>query len=164
MKLDALTSSRQEQFGVLLGQIARHWRARLDRRLSAFGLTDARWVTLLHLARSGDGLTQKDLAARVGVGGPTLVRTLDHLEREGLVMRVGDTQDRRSKTVHLTTKAMPVLRLIEETAVAVRSELLVGISEADLEVCLAVFGRVAANLAGGPTTPDCENGHRREWT
>ncbi|MBR0682097.1 MarR family transcriptional regulator [Roseomonas eburnea] len=160
MRLDATLLGGQERFGVLLGQIARHWRARLDRRLSEFGLTDARWVTLLHLARSGDGLTQKDLAARVGVGGPTLVRTLDRLEREGMVVRVGDVQDRRAKTVHLTAKAIPVLRLIEENAAAVRSELLDGISAAELDLCLAVFDRVAANLAATPARTDCENGHR----
>ena len=150
----------RERGGVRRGQIARHWRARLDRRLSEFGLTDARWVTLLHLARSGDGLAQKDLAAGIGVGGPTLVRTLDRLEREGLVVRVGDVQDRRAKTVHLTAKAIPVLRLIEETAAAVRSELLSGISAAELDLCLAVFDRVAANLAAAPARTDCENGHR----
>lgn len=160
MRLDATLLGDEERFGVRLGQIARHWRAHLDRRLSEFGLTDARWVTLLHLARGGDGLTQKDLAARVGVGGPTLVRTLDRLEREGVVVRVGDVQDRRAKTVHLTAKAIPVLRLIEETAAAVRSELLDGISAAELELCLAVFDRVAANLAAMPAKTDYGNGHR----
>ncbi|MFC7692871.1 MarR family transcriptional regulator [Paeniroseomonas aquatica] len=75
-----------------------------DRR---FGLTEARWLALLALARGGDGMTQKDLAQRLLIEGPTLVRTLDWLERQGLVERRESTQDRRAKTLHLTVQATP---------------------------------------------------------
>ena len=102
--------------GRAIGQVARRWRARLDARIAAFGLTESRWLVLLHLARNGDGLTQKDLAARLAVEAPTLVRTLDWLEREGFVERRGVPHDRRTKTVHLTEKATPLLRRIEEAS------------------------------------------------
>lgn len=148
MKTRKGRSGHQEQFGVILGQIARRWRLRLDRRLQAFGLTEARWLTLLQLARGGGGLVQKELAARVGVEGPTLVRTLDRLEQEGLVVRQEAAQDRRAKTVHLTAKATPILRLIEDTAAEVRAELLAGVTDAELDACQAVLERIAGNLGG----------------
>lgn len=143
-------SSHQEQFGILLGQIARRWRSRLDRRLQAFGLTEARWLTLLQLARGGGGLVQKELAARVGVEGPTLVRTLDRLEQEGLVQRHEAKQDRRAKTVRLTAGAKPILKLIDETAAEVRAELLTGVTDAELDACQRILERIADNLASEP--------------
>src|SRR5918997_3858468 len=94
-------SQLQWRLGRSIGQISRRWRARLDGRMAAFGLTEARWLPLLHLARGGDGLTQKALAARLGVEGPTLVRTLDWLEREGLGAPRAVPHDRRGQSVAL---------------------------------------------------------------
>ncbi|MBW6398871.1 MarR family transcriptional regulator [Roseomonas sp. HJA6] len=135
------------QLGVAIGQIARRWRARLDQRIAPFGLTEARWLVLLNLARRGDGITQTALAARLRIEGPTLVRTLDWLERQGFVERRTAPQDRRAKTIHLTDQARPVVMRIEGEAAAVRADILAGIPEEELAVCLAVLQRVAAGLA-----------------
>jgi MarR family transcriptional regulator, transcriptional regulator for hemolysin len=142
----------QWRLGRAIGQISRRWRARLDGRMAASGLTEARWLPLLHLARWGDGLTQKELAASLGVEGPTLVRTLDWLEREALVARRPVPHDRRAKTVHLTPRARDLHRSIEQEAAAVRAEILQGIPEEDLTTCLRVLDRVAARL-GAPPAP-----------
>jgi len=156
----------QWRLGRTIGQISRRWRARLDARMAAYGLTEARWLPLLHLARGGDGLTQKDLAARMAVEGPTLVRTLDWLEREGLVQRRAVPQDRRAKTIHLTPRARALHRHIEQAAAAVRAEILEGIPETEILACLAVLEGVAARLGAapadlGPGTPEEEaDGHR----
>ncbi len=135
------------QLGVAIGQIARRWRARLDQRIAPFGLTEARWLVLLSLARRGDGITQGALAARLRIEAPTLVRTLDWLEAQGFVERRVTPQDRRAKTIHLTKKAHPVVLRIEEEAAGVRAEILAGIPEEELALCLAVLQRVAAGLA-----------------
>jgi MarR family transcriptional regulator for hemolysin len=141
------------QLGVAIGQIARRWRARLDQRIAPFGLTEARWLVLLSLARRGDGVTQKDLAARLAIEAPTLVRTLDWLQRQGFVERRAVPSDRRAKTIHLTDKARPVLLRIEAEAAAVRAEILADIPEQDLTACLAVLGRVAQGLARSEEDP-----------
>lgn len=141
------------QLGVAIGQIARRWRARLDQRIAPFGLTEARWLVLLSLARRGDGISQKDLAARLAIEAPTLVRTLDWLQRQGFVERRAVPSDRRAKTIHLTDKARPVLLRIEAEAAAVRAEILADIPEQDLTACLAVLGRVAQGLARSEEDP-----------
>ena len=158
-------SQLQWRLGRSMGQISRRWRARLDGRMAAFALTEARWLPLLHLARGGDGVTQKELAARLGVEGPTLVRTLDWLEREGLVARRAVPHDRRAKTVHLTPRAMALHARIEQEAAAVRAAILDGVTEAELLACLAVLERVAARLGappreGRPGAADDLDGHR----
>lgn len=157
----------QWRLGRAIGQISRRWRARLDGRMAGFGLTEARWLPLLHLARrdapGAEGPTQKELATALGVEGPTLVRTLDWLEREGLVERRAVPHDRRAKTLHLTPRASALYREIEREAAAVRADILDGITEAELATCLAVLDRVAERLGVPPAAPETEEaprGHR----
>jgi MarR family transcriptional regulator for hemolysin len=153
----------QWRLGVTLGQIARRWRARLDARIAGHhGLTESRWLALLALARLGEGATQKALAARLAVEGPTLVRTLDWLEQQGFVERRESLHDRRAKTLHFTTRAAPVLEEIESVANGVRAEILAGISEADLSACLRVLEQVARNLGAEQrdAEEEAEDGHR----
>jgi MarR family transcriptional regulator for hemolysin len=140
----------QWRLGMSIAQIARRWRGRLDARIADFGLTEARWLALLTLSRYGDGLTQKDLANRLLIEGPTLVRTLDWLEGQGLVERRSSAQDRRAKTLHLTERAVPLIQRIEAAATLVRAEILAGIPEEDLAACVAVLERVAIGLATPP--------------
>ncbi len=59
----------EHRFGMQLAQISRGWRAELDRRLAGMGLSQARWLVLLHLARFGEAPTQRELAQSVGVEG-----------------------------------------------------------------------------------------------
>ena len=73
-----------EQFAIELGRVSRQWRKRLDERLKHTGLTQARWMVLLHLSRTGP-MSQRELAETVGIEGPTLVRMLKTLEDAGYV-------------------------------------------------------------------------------
>lgn len=136
----------REQFGLRLGKIARLWRARIDQHLEPFGLTEARWRTLLYLSRAKCDVRQTDLAFASGVRGPTLVRVLDRLESEGLIERRNAKDDLRVKTVHLGLGAKPVLKQIKRVAEAVRGELFVGVSDVELHTCLAVFAKITAAL------------------
>jgi MarR family transcriptional regulator for hemolysin len=146
------------ELGVAIAQIARRWRARLDQRIAPFGLTEARWLVLLSLARRGDGIPQKTLAARLRIEAPTLVRTLDWLETQGFVERRATVEDRRAKTIHLTDRARPTVLRIEAEAAAVRADILSGIPEEELAMCLAVLKRVAAGLDVAEEGP--ADGHR----
>ena len=137
----------KESFGAWLGLTARSWRAEIDRRMASHGLTEARWLVLLRLSHVSGPLTQKALAAAVGVQGPTLVRTLDWLEAEGLIERRAATGDRRAKTIHLTDRARPSLANIQAVVDGLRAELFDGVDDTDLRTCLRVFRRIVGNLA-----------------
>src|SRR3546814_18909234 len=85
---------------------------------------------LLHISRLPHAATQRELAEAVGVRGPTLVRTLDRLEAEGLIERRTEAADRRTQSVNLRAEAAPVLERIEAPAAAVRAEIFSDISHA----------------------------------
>ena len=108
--------SRRSHFGIMFSLVARRWRRSIETHLSAAGLTDATWVPLVHLKATGGGVTQKQLAALVGVEGSSLVRVLDILAREGLIERRRDKTDGRAKLIHLTPEG-------EERVVKIRREL-----------------------------------------
>ncbi len=133
-------------FGMQLAQLSRAWRAELDRRLSGLGLSQARWLVLLHLALLKSAPTQRELAQTVGVEGPTLARLLDGLEAQGLVQRVAVPEDRRAKKVVLSEPAKPLIEKIESIAQQLRQELFSGISEEEQRLCQDVHARILANL------------------
>jgi len=130
-----------ENLGILVGETARLWRYALDQRLQPLGLSQAKWLVLLHLSRE-DGLMQKQLARRVGIEPPTLVDLLDRMAEDGWITRRESNADRRSKTVRLTPKALDVIKQIRTTGARLRRELLAGISRKDLARCTAVLQQI----------------------
>lgn len=137
-----------EEFSLLIGETARLWRHRIDERLKPMGLSQAKWRALLHLSLT-EGISQRQLSERLSIEGPTLVRLLDRLARDGYVERRDAAGDRRCKQVHLTRKSHRVIRDIREAVDEVRSELLSQIPAADLRKGTALLRRIRDNLVAG---------------
>lgn len=138
--------AEQHRFAMQLAQLSRGWRAELDRRLADLGLSQARWLVLLHLARFEHSPTQRELAQSVAVEGPTLARLLDGLEAQGLIHRQASLEDRRAKLILLGAPARPLIERIEAISTQVREELFDGIPDEDLRKCQQVHARILANL------------------
>jgi MarR family transcriptional regulator, transcriptional regulator for hemolysin len=136
----------REAFALELGRVSRRWRTRLDERLKVTGLTQARWSTLLHLSRGGRCMTQRELAERVGIEGPTLVRLLDALETQGLIERLPVEGDRRAKHIRPTEAAQPLLREINRIAADLRRDIFADLRKDDLETCLTVLRAIGDRL------------------
>ena len=136
----------QHRFGMQLTHLSRAWRAELDRRLVELGLSQARWLVLLHLARAKQLPTQGELACSVGVENPTLARLLDALAAQRLIERQTDQNVRRVKKIALTPTALLLIGKIETIATGLRCEIFAGVSEQDIQHCQAIHARMLANL------------------
>lgn len=136
----------QHRFGMQVTHLSRAWRAALDRRLADLGLSQARWLVLLHVARAKELPTQGELACSVGVENPTLARLLDALAAQHLIERQIDPDDRRVKKIALTRTALVLIEKIEAIATQLRREIFAGISEEDIQQCQATHARMLANL------------------
>lgn len=90
-----------DRFCVLLQRAARLWRREANIELNDFELSDSLTMPIWTLSKFG-AMRQKELADHIGVEGNSLVRIVDELEREGLVIRRDDPTDRRAKSVSLT--------------------------------------------------------------
>ena len=146
----AVLKSATEVFPVMLAETSRAWRALMDQRLRHLGLSQAKWLALLHIYRGGTDMTQKELASRLGVEGPTLTALLDRLMRDDYILRRESPTDRRAKTVHLTAKAKQLMKKIIAVAAQLRGELFAEIPLKDLQVCIRTFQSIqqtAENLS-----------------
>lgn len=95
-------SSPRDRFGIRFSMLSRLWRRTIDQQMAAAGLADISWSPLIHLAESGDGVSQKELASLVGIDGSSLVRLLDTLQARGHIERRTAADDRRVKLIMLT--------------------------------------------------------------
>lgn len=139
-------ASPRFQFGLQLVRLARRWRRELDRRLAVVGLTDATWAPLIHLKESGDGLSQKDLAASVGIDGSSLVRLLDLLAERGLIERRADRMDRRARRVFLTPAGHEAVLTIRGLILEAEADMLADLSNAEIAAMLEAFEKVHRRL------------------
>lgn len=135
-------STKDPGIGALLGETGRAWRYRLDQRLKPLGLSQAKWLTLLKLSCAEDGMTQSELAERLGVEGPTLARLLDRMSADGWIERRESDADRRSKTVHLRPKACALLERITAVAMQLNADLLEGVPAGEIRCCMEVLRRI----------------------
>lgn len=135
----------------LLGT-GRIWRNLVDERLKSAEQTQPRW-RVLSWANLLPGITQTELAERMGISGPTLVRILDSLETQGLIERRESAEDRRVKEIHLTSRGQPVVEQIDAEVSEIRNAVLDGVSVEDLHTCLNVLSHIRHNLAAVSAAP-----------
>lgn len=125
---------------------ARLWRRALDHRLAAAGINDASWAPLIRMDEAGDGLSQKQLAALVGLDGSTLVRLIDRLEAKGQVERRADADDRRTKRLFLTPAGRDAVHLIRGHLQQIESDMLVDIADNQIDAMLDALALIRERL------------------
>ncbi len=118
----------EESLGYLVNRAARAFANRLATELRPFDVGIGQWAVLLHLW-ANDGLTQAELARRVAIEQPTMVRTIDRMERDGLVTRTPDPADRRASRIMLTDRGralrddlVPLAAKVNRTATATMTD------------------------------------------
>ncbi|MGA8148429.1 MAG: MarR family transcriptional regulator [Gallionellaceae bacterium] len=134
-----------EQFAEALHLTAHGWRTALDRRLRPLGYSRSRWMVLLHVSRT-DGMTNRELAERLGIEAPTLVRLIDRMEADGLLKRCASESDRRVKHLRLSPAGRKEVARIWASAADLRKEILSGLSKAEINTTLEVLQKIRASL------------------
>ena len=139
-------SDLNESFTGRLNLIARRYRTRLNEQLRRIGQTQSRWDALFWISVSDEGATQSELAERIGVEGPTLVRMLNRLEQEDLVERRSAESDRRAKTIRMKPAAERALAKIADLSGPFRDDMLSDVSDEELRTCLQVLEKIMSRL------------------
>lgn len=139
--------------------LARRWRNLMDDELRGTGDSHARWITLTWISLLDGKTNHRELAERVGVELPTLVRLLNRLEQERLVTRRSLGTKGRAKSVVLTARGRESLAAMSQVVNATRARFLDTIDEQQLTAALealdALLGQYAtvvdwrASMLGG---------------
>jgi MarR family transcriptional regulator for hemolysin len=137
----------RSRFGAQIAQAARLWRRAVDQRMRPFGLTEATWLPLLHLARASAAMRQKELAASLSLDSSSVVRLLDTLEAAALIERREDDADRRAKAIVLTPLGRVTVAKVEGAAQQVRGDALAGLDDDQLATASHVLDHVCGMLA-----------------
>jgi len=136
---------RDNAIGYLITQAQRLLHKGLGMKLQQHGVTVAQWTVLVVLWEV-DGLTQKELSDRVTVETATLSRTIDRMERDGLVKRVRSETDRRQVHVFLTDYGAGLWRDLVPEAETMLKLALEGIDADEEETLRHLLKRVIANV------------------
>ncbi|WGH10170.1 MarR family winged helix-turn-helix transcriptional regulator [Rothia kristinae] len=99
---------REWSISRLMSTAARMFEYNWNRKLQALGLTHAGVMALDVISREG-GLTQAQVAHKVGVQAQTMGKTLTRLEAHGHIARERNAVDRRSYVMILTDKGRRAL-------------------------------------------------------
>ena len=131
--------------GYLVRDAHRAFQRLLERRIASYGVTRGQWY-FLRVLWIIDGLSQRELSARVGMMEPTTVVALRSMERAGLIQRVRGDDDRRKVLVFLTAKARHLRDELLVVAKSITDEAEDGVAARDLSIFRRVITRMTANL------------------
>ena len=117
---------------------------RLEKRLAPWDITRVQWIALYYIGFN-EAITQKQLADRMALKEPTVVRLLDRMEKEGFVVREGSESDKRVKNINLTDKGSTLNYELREVAEQFKNDAIKDISDEDLSVFNSVLARMIEN-------------------
>ena len=135
----------EESTAHLVSLAGRLFARALQERLGRYGVSVAQWSMLLLLWEE-ESLTQKELSRRQQIEEPTAARTLQRMERDGLIRRVRDKEDSRRRRVVLTERGRELCGELVPAALEVNALATHGLSDDEKKRLVSLLGYVVARL------------------
>jgi MarR family transcriptional regulator for hemolysin len=145
----AADSCLMTNLGWLLGHASHVLATEMAVALAPLGLGSRGFCVLSSAA--GRELTQKELAAEVGIDKTTLVVTLDELERDGLAERRTSSTDRRARVISVTAAGVEKIAEGQTIVDRVQRDVLGTLPDLERDGFLSALQRLARDrLAEAP--------------
>lgn len=137
----------QNSIGFVINRIGKSLINVIDQELRRkFSITFGQWKVLIIIANSDQNITQKDIADKLALEGPTLIPILDKLEKDGFVIRKNDPKDRRINRIYLTERADGFLNDTIECVTQIKKVCLNDLSENDILITKNTLEKMWHNL------------------
>jgi DNA-binding MarR family transcriptional regulator len=104
------------------------------------------YFIILNILYDNDNIIQQDIANIMHKDKSAILRNIDLLERQKLVVRIPDSEDRRKKTIVLTKYGMMTVEKMRKIEADIFNSLLKDISEEDLKTFESVLDRMKMQL------------------
>jgi DNA-binding MarR family transcriptional regulator len=135
-----------QSVGYLLNQVLSSILAVADARLSEYKLTYVQWIPLYKLLQNGHvGSTPGSMARDLSIDPAALNRSINRLERKGLVRRVRSEHDRRMVHLHLTAEGRAAAQPVPDALASVLNDHLAGFSQQEWQTLLQLLTRMRTN-------------------
>ncbi len=149
------TWERTSSLGYQVNHLARLLAQALRVRIEPHGVVPGQFAQLLALYEE-DGLTQRDLCARVRIDQSTMAHTLMRMERDDLIVREPDPDDGRRAIITVTAHGRELEQTLIGAATAVNALATRGVDPDDVSICMTVIDRLIANLQDAVSIADSE--------
>jgi DNA-binding MarR family transcriptional regulator len=133
------------EFVTLFTRASKLMRAAADEAYSRHGVRLGQNLVLAALADE-DGLTPGELAERLQVTTPTIVKMATRMETTGLLRRTRDHKDARLVRLYLTDRGRAAHGPIEDERLRLQERALAGLSDAEQRELDAALAHVIRNL------------------
>lgn len=135
----------EESVGYWITITSHFYQGALNQELIPYGITFRQFQVIGWLVYEGP-LSQVDLADRMMIEPPTLVRILDRMERDDWIKRESDPLDRRRKVVKVLPEAKPVWLKMVSCLKRLRKKATQGMTEDEVETLKSLLIQVQENL------------------
>ncbi len=136
----------ENSIGFIINRTAKVLIHAFDQELrNKFGITFGQWKIIIILANNDDGLSQKEIADKLGLEGPTIIPIIDKLEKDGFVNRMVDKNDRRNNQIFLTEKTISLLDSTINYALKIKEISIRNISEQDISITKHTLEKMQQN-------------------
>lgn len=92
-----------------------------------------------------DGVKSIDLCRRAGLEPSSMTGLIDRMERDGLVIRKADPEDRRAHRIYVTEAANRLRATVEKAVEKTEDEAFEGVDATQLELLMNVLQRILTN-------------------
>lgn len=142
----------EPSLGEMVNRTARLLRRLADRRLAPLGLSSG-YLPVLTALMDGEQLSQKALTEQAGIEQPTMAATLGRMERDGVITRQPDPDDRRSALFRLAPQAIAQVAAISAAIDSVSENALARVDAADRTRLRRILQEVIASVEGALDDP-----------
>jgi MarR family transcriptional regulator, transcriptional regulator for hemolysin len=137
----------ENSIGFIINRTAKALIHAFDQELrNKFGITFGQWKIIIILANNDDGLSQKEIADKLGLEGPTIIPIIDKLEKDEFVKRMVDKTDRRNNRIFLTEKTISSLDAIINYALKIKEISIMNISDQDISITKHTLEKMWQNI------------------
>ena len=137
----------ENSIGFVVNSTAKSFQKALDFELRKnVGVTLGQWRVVVTLVMY-PGITQKEIADKVGIESATLVPVIDKMENDDLLVRKPDAKDRRVNRIYLTSRSDKLLESMLECAIKIRKFSTKEVSENDLQTTMETLRKISQNLS-----------------
>ena len=136
----------ENSIGFIVNQAAKAFIKALDSELrQKVGVTVGQWKVMVILVNQ-NGLAQKEIAEKLGLESPTLIPIIDKMEKEDLVIRKVDPNDRRNNRIYRTEKANTLWNNMIECGLKIREVSIKDIPEENVKIMKDALEKMWQNL------------------
>lgn len=130
---------------MMIQQIAHLMQYQAMREMESFHLKPNQ-VGIMWILRSEGGLSQRELAKKIGITPPSMTVSIRKLGKQGYVRRQMDEKDQRIQRITLTGEGENCLEELREMIGTMEARLYEGISEEEREIMKNILRHMRSNI------------------